>query len=148
MAAGSAMALGRATGPSSGLIGVNAGAAYATAGPEVGSTAGPADTVRRNEFTIGGNVSGLYPGKTAPLVLRITNPNGYAITVTSVSTQVTSLQSGCGSTNVAVSNFSGHLYLPANGTTHVTVLAHMAHSAPDACQGAHFLLTYSGTGVT
>lgn len=137
MAAGSAMALGRATGPSSGLIGVNAGAAYATA-----------DTVRRNEFTIGGNVSGLYPGKTAPLVLRITNPNGYAITVTSVSTQVTSLQSGCGSTNVAVSNFSGHLYLPANGTTHVTVLAHMAHSAPDACQGAHFLLTYSGTGVT
>ena len=133
------------------LVGANAGAAFATAGPaeiEPGGAA-PAHTATgaSSSFTISGSVSGLYPGASLPLVLTITDPKTYAINVSSISTTVTSQKSSCSPVNVAVSSFAGSLAVPARSSVHTTVIAEMLQAAPDACQGVMFKLVYSGSGT-
>jgi hypothetical protein len=112
-------------------------------------------------FTISGSYGGLlYPGKTAALSLRVTNPNGAAILVESivVTIQPGSTKPGCdGPANLQItaSNVSAAnpLTVPANGS--VTLPAG-AVSAPqvtmrnlptnqDACKGATFAFAYSGS---
>jgi large repetitive protein len=112
-------------------------------------------------FTVAGNASGpLAPGLTRSLTLTLSNPNNVAITVTALSASVAagSSNAGCdGPTNLQLtqSNISAAnpLAVPANG--HVT-LPSSAVSAPqvlmkdlpvnqDACKGASFTFTYSGS---
>jgi len=112
-------------------------------------------------FTISGGYGGLlYPGKTADLALRVTNPNGQPILVTSltVTIQPGSSQAGCdGQRNlqIAASNVSdaNPLTVPANGSV---TLPSGTVSAPsvtmlnlptnqDACKGALFSFAYSGS---
>jgi hypothetical protein len=112
-------------------------------------------------FTISGGYGGLlYPGKTADLTLRVTNPNGEAILVESlmVTIQPGSSKAGCdGPANLQVtqSNVSAAnpLTIPANGSV---TLPSGAVSAPqvlmrnlatnqDACKGATFSFSYSGS---
>ena len=96
------------------------------------------------EFSIGGGATGLYPGVTLPLVLTVSNPDGSRITVVSISTTVGDASGACPASYASVSAFSGHVRVPARGTATVTVSAALAHSAPDACQGAVFPFLYSG----
>jgi hypothetical protein len=98
-------------------------------------------------FTIRGSVKGLYPGKSKPLVLTVRNPQAFAIVVTSITTSVGTPNAGCASINLEVTQFAGNLPVPAKGTAKVTVTATLSHSAPDACQGAVFPLTFSGTAT-
>jgi len=112
-------------------------------------------------FTISGGYGGLlYPGKRADLALRVTNPNGEAILVTSltVTIQPGSSKAGCdGPRNlqIAASNVSeaNPLTVPANGSV---TLPSGSVSAPsvtmlnlatnqDACKGALFSFAYSGS---
>jgi len=112
-------------------------------------------------FTISGGYGGLlYPGKTADLSLRVTNPNGEAIVVESlvVTIQPGSTKAGCdGPANLQItpSNVSAAnpLTVPANGSV---TLPSGAVSAPkvtirnlatnqDACKGATFSFAYSGS---
>ena len=154
MAAGAAVSLGSMEGPPSTLVGINADAAYASAGPAAKGPAGPAPSSTSsatanpsNAFTISGGISGLYPGASLPMVLTITDPKTYDITVSSISTAVNSQKAGCDSGNVTVSSFTGSLAVPAKHSVTVTVTAGMIHAAPAACQGAKFKLLYSGTGT-
>lgn len=112
-------------------------------------------------FTISGGYGGLlYPGKTGDLSLRIANPNGSTIYVTSltVSIQPGSSNAGCdGPTNVTVrqSNVSATnaLAVPANGSVtlpsggvgapQVTMLDLATNQ--DACKGAVYTFAYSGS---
>ena len=96
------------------------------------------------EFSIGGGATGLYPGTTLPLVLTVSNPEGFRITVVSIATTVGDASGACPASYASVSAFSGHVRVPARGTATVTVSAALAHSAPDACQGAFFPFSYSG----
>jgi hypothetical protein len=112
------------------------GAAHAASG-----VAGPSQT---GSFSIAGNVVGLYPGSHLPLVLTISNPQTFAITVTSISTVVSRAAIGCGAANVKVTAFSGQLVVKAGKHAKTTVHADMIHSAPNTCQGASFPFRYSG----
>jgi hypothetical protein len=78
------------------------------------------------------------------LVLTVTNPEHFPIEVTSLTVTVLDATPLCKATNIQVSPFSGPLVVPGNGsaTTHLTI--QLAHSAPDACQGVVFPLSYSG----
>ena len=125
--------LGSIQGPTATAVGVNADTAYANSSVT---------------FTISGSVSGLYPGAALPLVLTVTAPKSYSITVSSITTAVKSQTNGCTSTVLTVSSFSGSLSVPAKQSAQTTVLAQMDHTAPDACQGAKFRLIYSGTGTS
>jgi hypothetical protein len=98
----------------------------------------------RRGFTITGSVGGLYPGDAAPLVLTVTNPQDFAIDVTSLVTSVATASGSCPSSYLSVSSFAGHLHIAARGAATTTVDLSLSHSAPDACQGAQFQLAYSG----
>ncbi|HTA06459.1 MAG TPA: Ig-like domain repeat protein [Solirubrobacteraceae bacterium] len=112
-------------------------------------------------FTVTGGASGpLAPGITRALTIVLTNPNNVAITVTALSASVAagSSKSGCdGPSNLQLtqSNFStsNTLTIPANGQV---MLPSGSVSAPqvqmldlpvnqDACKGASFTFTYSGS---
>lgn len=104
----------------------------------VSSAGGPAG------FGIGGSVGGLYPGDSAQLVLTVTNPQHFAIAVTSITAAVGTPRAGCDATNLTVGAFSSNLTVPAGGHASVQVPVTLASAAPDSCQGAEFPLTYSG----
>jgi hypothetical protein len=112
-------------------------------------------------FTISGGYGGLlYPGKTAALALSVSNPNGQPILVTSlvVTIQPGSSKAGCdGPRNlqIAPSNVSAAnpLSVPANGSVTLPAGAVSAPSVTmlnlstnqDACKGATFTFSYSGS---
>jgi hypothetical protein len=112
-------------------------------------------------FTISGGYGGLlYPGKTADLTLSVSNPNGSAIVVTSltVTIQPGSTKAGCdGAANVQVtqSNVSatnplavpagGSVTLPSGGVSAPQVLMRNLATNQDACKGATFSFAYSGS---
>jgi hypothetical protein len=112
-------------------------------------------------FTISGTtLDALYPGVTRALPLTIANPNGVAISVTSliVTVQAGSSNAGCdGPTNLTVTqsdvSSTNALTVPANGqvtlpsgTVHAPQIA-MKDLATnqDACKGATYSLSYSGS---
>ena len=76
-------------------------------------------------------------------MLTVTNPQKVAITVTSITTAVSNASTKCVAANLKVTTFSGHLVVKAGKTAQATVNATMPHSAPNACQGAHFPLLYT-----
>ena len=112
-------------------------------------------------FTIGGGATGtLVPGRSLPLALRLTNPNGDAILVTSltVTVQPGSTRAGCdGPANLLVtqSNVSaanplevpanGSVTLPAGAVSAPQVLMRNLSTNQDACKGATFSFGYVGS---
>jgi len=112
-------------------------------------------------FTIGGGATGtLVPGRSLPLALRLTNPNGDAILVTSltVTVQPGSTSRGCdGPANLQVTQASvsaanplevpanGSVTLPAGGVTAPQVLMRNLSTNQDACKGATFSFAYAGS---
>jgi hypothetical protein len=115
-----------------------------------GATRAPGAAVPRTTtptFTIAGKVSGLFPGKTLPLVLTLGNPNKLTITVTTVTTAVENATSTCVATNVSVTGFSGHLAIPAGKTRTVTAKVTMKTSAPNSCEGKSFPFHYTGSAT-
>jgi hypothetical protein len=101
----------------------------------------------KKDFTIAGQVTGLYPGATRPLVLTLTNANNFAIRVSTLTVRVAHL-SGCAGANLEVAPYpAGSVVIPGNGTATTTLGVHMAADPPDACKDRTFDLTYSGTAV-
>jgi hypothetical protein len=112
-------------------------------------------------FTVAGNASGpLAPGLTRSLEITLTNPNNVAITVTALSASVAagSSKAGCdGPTNLQLtqSNISavnslaipasGHVTLPSGAVSAPQVLMKDLPVNQDACKGASFTFTYSGS---
>lgn len=113
----------------------------------VSPTPATASAGQTGRFGISGSVTGLYPGASLPLVLAVSNPHQFTILVNSITTSVGSPSAGCLSTNLKVTAFVGSLSVAPKGTSNVTLVATLSHSAPDACQGVVFPLQYSGTAT-
>lgn len=112
-------------------------------------------------FSISGGYGGLlYPGKTADLSLRVTNPNGEAILVESivVTIQPGSTKPGCdgpanlqiAQSNVTAANpltvpANGSVTLPSGGVSAPQVTMRNLATNQDACKGATFSFAYSGS---
>lgn len=112
-------------------------------------------------FTMSGGYAGLlYPGKSADLAIRVVNPNGEAIVVESlvVTIQPGSSKPGCdGPANlqIAPSNVSaanpltvpanGSVALPSGGVSAPQVTMQNLATNQDACKGATFTFSYSGS---
>jgi hypothetical protein len=105
------------------------------------SLTGPAAT-----FRISGTVSGLYPGRTKPLVLTVRNPSWSSLAVTSITTTVQGPSATCTKASLSVGAFSGLLLVAPFGVRTTSVPATLRSSTPDACEGARFLLRYYGLG--
>jgi hypothetical protein len=126
------------------LVG-NGGAAPTGVTPGPGSPGpGVVLAATRSQFSIAGSVTGLYPGVTLPLVLVVTNSKPFTISVQTISTTVGSPSIACPGINLHVTSFSGQLPVAPGSTTTTVVEVSMDPSAPDACQGALFPLSYLG----
>jgi hypothetical protein len=112
-------------------------------------------------FTVTGSASGpLAPGLTRSLAITLTNPNNVAITVTTLSASIAagSSKAGCdGPSNLQITQSSltaanalvipatGHVTLPSGAVTAPQVLMKDLPINQDACKGASFTFTYSGS---
>jgi hypothetical protein len=112
-------------------------------------------------FTVAGGASSpLAPGLSRPLAITVSNPNGVAITVTALSASVApgSSKSGCDGpsnlqltqSNVTEANpltipANGQVTLPSGAVTAPQVLMKDLPVNQDACKGASFSFTYSGS---
>jgi hypothetical protein len=127
------------------LVGSGVGSVERAAAPHA-SRLVPA-AAKDGSFRIAGSVGGLYPGLTKPLKLTVSNPQHFAIVVTSVTVAVGDASQGCKAGNIAVTDFSGRRRVGAKDSARVTLQITLVHEAPDACQGALFPLRYSGRAV-
>ncbi len=133
-----------------------------------GPTSYPWTIVDKKTFPISGTVpQPLYPGAIRPMNLTFTNPYNFAIRVTSVTITVmhqTTISgqpdAGCdGPTNVVVSQgLTATVVIPGNGTASLQSLGVPTAQWPqiqmldlstnqDACKGAAFSFTFSGTAA-
>lgn len=106
-------------------------------------------------FTLTGNLPGLLqPGASLPLPLTVINPFNFPIVVSNivVTVQPGSSQSGCdGPTELYVDQTSATVTVPGNGSVTLSgaqrPVVNMRNRAAnqDACKGAVFSLTYTGS---
>ena len=100
----------------------------------------------------------LYPGVSGDVLLKIKNPNPYAVTVTAVTGNGTIAPDGghatCSPTGVTFTNQTGlTISVPARSggvdgevQTTLTNAASMSNASVNACQGATFTIPVSLTG--
>ena len=125
------------------------GSAYAKAG-----TAAALSTIDVSAST----TATLYPGVSGDVLIKLDNPNPYAVTVTGISGNGTITadagHSGCTTTGVTFTNQTGlNLTVPAkvgatDGTlqTTLTGAASMSNASLNACQGATFTIPVTIAG--
>jgi nitrogen regulatory protein PII len=97
----------------------------------------------------------LYPGGTSDVKIEISNPNPYAVTVTSVvgSGTITSNKGAAcdASTGVTFTDQTGQsIVVPAGGTTATTFAgaAAMSNASDNTCQGAIFTIPVTLSGAS
>jgi len=106
------------------------------------TVAGAADT----QFTLTTNYTGLYPDADVTVPVTVHNPMAYDLAVHTAAVQVGNANPGCTADFLEASSFSGDVVAPAHGDTTIPIRMHMLASAPDACQGATFPLSFSASG--
>jgi|ERR671933_164319 hypothetical protein len=102
----------------------------------------------------------LYPGVSGDVLIKLDNPNPYAVTVTAITGSGTIAadagHSGCTTTGVTFTNQTGlTLVVPAKSggvdgvlQTTLTGAASMSNASLNACQGATFTIPVSLTGTS
>lgn len=105
-------------------------------------------------FTISGTVTGLYPGVPAKsLNLSLRNNSSSAINIRTLAVTVSQAPAGCSASNILLGSapasptsrsFSVSIPVAKNATGSFVVPVSMTGSAPNACAGQTFTLTYTG----
>jgi hypothetical protein len=98
-------------------------------------------------FSITGHVAGLLPRAHRKLRLKVHNWHRFKIRVTSIKTRVGNASATCRASNLSVRRFRGHKKVRGRHSRRIRIRIAMAASAPNACQGASFPLTYKGRAV-
>lgn len=102
-------------------------------------------------FTISGSVVDLYPGAHKTLTVKFNNDMNQDIRVISVNVQVqTTNKTGCSTTAVSPTNYSNStgVLVKKNSSATLNLPISMGTDANNACSGATFSLTYSGSAVS
>jgi predicted ribosomally synthesized peptide with SipW-like signal peptide len=131
------------------VVGLGAGAAYAYF-TSVGSGTGSASTGTVQTVTVAASTAtpstALLPGGTGDVTLKVTNPNGYAVTLVSVTGTGGAISAdaghpGCTTTGVTFTNQTGlSTTIPASSTSIIDLAgaAVMSAASSAGCQGATF----------
>jgi LPXTG-motif cell wall-anchored protein len=106
------------------------------------TVAGAADT----QFTLTTNYTGLYPDADVTVPVTVHNPMAYDLAVHTAAVEVGNANPGCTAGYLEASSFSGDVVAPAHADTTIPIRMHMLASAPDACQGATFPLSFTASG--
>src|SRR3954470_14986873 len=92
--------------------------------------------------TLPTDYSGLYPNADASVPVTVHNPADYELAVHSANVTVGDARPGCPAANLQAFSYSGDVVAPPHGDATIPVRMHMLGSAPDACQGASFPLSF------
>jgi LPXTG-motif cell wall-anchored protein len=98
------------------------------------------------QFTLTTDYTGLYPNADASVPVTVHNPKGYELAVHTAAVTVGDASPGCRAANLEASSFSGDVVAPPHGDATIPVHMHRLASAPDACQGATFPLSFTASG--
>ncbi len=104
-------------------------------------------------FTISGHLEDIAPGATSTLQLTVAHEHRFAIIVRTVDVTVGAPTGGlaggapCVAEHLTVANFVGSKLLAERSSGMIEVDVTMSPEAPDACQGATFPLSYTGTAI-
>lgn len=127
-------------------------AAFLLAGVGLIPMGAGASVPAQQSFTVTGEVDGLFPGSSAALPVLITNPQAFAIHVTSSGVTVGDANPACPATLLTVdgaTTMSGDVAPGATAT--IPLVIQVDRATPDACQGAtwqlQFLATATDTGA-
>lgn len=103
----------------------------------------PDNTGLASRFPVSGSISDLVPGQQRDLVVLLTNPNPFTVSVNQVKVNATAASAACGVANLSISPLPAPVLVPgsSSGTAGIPVM--LIASAPDSCQGATFPLTFS-----
>lgn len=99
------------------------------------------------EFTIAGEVDGLFPGAVATLEARVTNPHPFAIRVSAVAVTVADAAPGCPASMLEVGESAGSVVVAGGSSGIIPLDVRMHLNAPDACQGAIWPLRFTAVGL-
>jgi hypothetical protein len=132
------------------VLAAAAGVAAHAAAPGPGPGSGRMELVASVQHAVSVTstpVTGLYPGASKKLTLRIKNTYTYPVKVTSVKTKVAAGTSrpGCAGTraNLLLSTFARAITIKPKKTAPVVMTVVMPPSVADACQGAIFRITFT-----
>lgn len=98
-------------------------------------------------FEISGEVTGLAPAVERTLTLKVENEERSTIVVESLDVAVGDATASCAGSNVEVGAVPLPVEVRPNGEVFLDVPIRLVATAPDACQGATFPLTYTGTAA-
>jgi hypothetical protein len=108
----------------------------------------PGTPVRAVEgFAITGQVDGLYPGADMTLHALVSNPYPFPIRVTSVGATVRDAGPACPASLIEIHDSHAEVEIPRDASGTVPLAIRMDPIAPDACQGATWTLTFTGTAL-
>jgi hypothetical protein len=124
-------------------------------GPPGAVPPGPPDGTpeQPRTFGISGELANVYPGFGGDLTVTLSNPHRFDIVVTTVEVLVgspTGTSQGvepCLASHLEVDDFDGFRDVARLDSDTQDLTVRMLASAPDACRGASFPLTYTGTAT-
>jgi hypothetical protein len=100
----------------------------------------------RPALEILGHARGLYPGASQPMRLVVWNRTDRDLRVVLGAARVRSNRVGCPPSALRVGPARDALLVPAHGRVRSVVPVRLRRSAPDACQGARFRVTFVARG--
>jgi hypothetical protein len=98
-------------------------------------------------FMLHAQFTGLYPNADLTQSASVDNTEQYPLIVNSASATVFDASPTCTAANVVIHPFAGAVKVAAGGTAAIPLRIQMAATAPDACQGASFPLTFIASGA-
>ncbi|HEY7399592.1 MAG TPA: hypothetical protein VH989_01720 [Actinomycetota bacterium] len=128
-----------------GVLVLSASIALAADGlPRLGSTGGEGLATASSAVSvkISGHVSGMVPGRVATIKATVRNPGSVSVVVKQVSASVGDAGPGCDAGNLVVTHSKKAVHIGPGRRVKVKLRATMAASAPDACQGLTFPLSF------
>lgn len=99
------------------------------------------------DFTVSGEVHGLYPGVEATLAATVVNPQSVELLVTSTDVDVGDASAQCPADVLTFAGAAQDVLIAAGETGTVPIPVRMAADAPDTCQGASWPLTFHASAI-
>ncbi|MDX6663485.1 MAG: hypothetical protein QOG09_1587 [Solirubrobacterales bacterium] len=124
-----------------GLFAVLAGR-WAVAPPSISARATSAGKHKAADLAISGRIESLSPGTQRPLALRVANRHAFQVELHWVGLSSGDASEECLASQLALTNFQGHVKIPGSGARNVRVPIEMLAGAPDSCQDATFPLSF------
>jgi hypothetical protein len=125
------------------VLGAQLGDSSSTNGRRPADPGRPQSAGLATRFPLSGSIADLVPGHQRTLLVQLTNPNPFTVSVNQLTVTASAASTNCGVANLTISPLPAPVLVEgyASGVAGVPVM--LTDTAPDACQGAAFPLTFS-----